>query len=35
MNGSRALTYLISTLFDLYIVSVLLRLMLQWVRADF
>jgi YggT family protein len=35
MNGSRALTYLVSTLFDLYIVSVLLRLMLQWVRADF
>jgi YggT family protein len=35
VNGSRALTYLVSTLFDLYIVSVLLRLMLQWVRADF
>ena len=35
MNGARALTYLISTLFDLYIMSVLLRLILQWVRADF
>ena len=35
MNGARALTYLISTVFDLYIVSVLLRLLLQWVRADF
>ena len=35
MNGARALTYLISTLFDLYIVAVLLRLILQWVRADF
>ena len=29
------MTYLVSTIFDLYIVSVLLRLMLQWVRADF
>lgn len=35
MNSSGALTYLISTLFDLYIVSVILRLLLQWVRADF
>lgn len=35
MNGSRALTYLVSTLFDLYIVAILLRLCLQWVRADF
>jgi len=35
MNGARAFTYLISTLFDLYIMSVILRLMLQWVRADF
>ncbi len=35
MNGARALTYLVSTLFDLYIMSVLLRLILQWVRADF
>lgn len=35
MNSSRALTYLVSTLVDLYVVSVLLRLILQWVRADF
>ncbi|MDX1460513.1 MAG: YggT family protein [Xanthomonadales bacterium] len=35
MNGTRALTYLVSTLFDLYIVAVILRLLLQWVRADF
>jgi len=35
MNGSRALTYLVSILFDLYIVAVVLRLVLQWVRADF
>jgi YggT family protein len=35
MNGARALTYLISTLFDLYIMSIILRLILQWVRADF
>lgn len=35
MNGVRALTYLISTLIDLYIMSVILRLLLQWVRADF
>ncbi len=35
MNGVRALTYLISTLIDLYIMSVILRLILQWVRADF
>ena len=34
-NGARALTYLISTVFDLYIVAVILRLILQWVRADF
>ena len=35
MNGARALTYLISTLFDFYIMSIILRLILQWVRADF
>lgn len=35
MNGARALSYLVSTLFDLYIVSVILRLLLQWARADF
>lgn len=35
MNATRALTYLVSTLFDLYIVAVLLRLCLQCVKADF
>lgn len=37
MNGSttNALTYLVGTLLDLYITAVLLRLLLQWVRADF
>ncbi|MBT8061481.1 MAG: YggT family protein [Xanthomonadales bacterium] len=35
MNGTRALTYLFSTLIDLYVVTVILRLLLQWVRADF
>ena len=37
MNGSttNALTYLVGTLIDLYIAAVLLRLLLQWVRADF
>ena len=37
MNGSgtNALTYLVGTLLDLYITAVLLRLILQWVRADF
>lgn len=35
MNGTRALTYLVSTLIDLYVVAVILRLLLQWVRADF
>ena len=30
-----ALTFLIRTLFDLYIVAVALRFLLQWVRADF
>jgi YggT family protein len=37
MNGSgtNALTYLVGTLLDLYIAAVLLRLLLQWVRADF
>jgi YggT family protein len=34
-NGSNALTYLLSTLVDLYVTAVLLRLLLQWVRADF
>jgi len=35
VNGARAFSYLVSTLFDLYIVAVILRLLLQWVRADF
>jgi YggT family protein len=37
MNGSgaNALSYLVGTLIDLYVAAVLLRLLLQWVRADF
>jgi len=35
MNATRAFSFLISTLLDLYIAAVLLRLLLQWVRADF
>ena len=35
MNVSTALIYLIGTLMDLYIAAILLRLLLQWVRADF
>ena len=35
MNVSGAFGYLISTLLDLYITAVMLRLLLQWVRADF
>lgn len=37
MNGSgaNAFSYLVGTLLDLYITAVLLRLLLQWVRADF
>lgn len=37
MNGSsaNAFSYLIGTLVDLYITALLLRLLLQWVRADF
>lgn len=37
MNGSasNALSYLIGTLIDLYVAAVLLRLLLQWVKADF
>ncbi len=34
-TGSNALTFLITTLTDLYVTAVLLRLLLQWVRADF
>lgn len=35
MNITRGLIYLISTVTDLYITAILLRLLLQWVRADF
>jgi len=37
LSGSfaNAVTYLVSTLIDLYVAAVLLRLLLQWVRADF
>jgi YggT family protein len=35
MNLPGALIYLISTITDLYITAILLRLLLQWVRADF
>jgi YggT family protein len=34
-SGSNALSYLVGTLIDLYVAAVLLRLLLQWVRADF
>lgn len=37
MNGSgaNAISYLVGTLIDLYVAAILLRLLLQWVRADF
>ena len=35
MNTTGAVIYLIGTLIDLYITAVMLRLLLQWVRADF
>ena len=35
MNPTAALIYLISTITDLYVAAILLRLLLQWVRADF
>ena len=35
MNLPAALSYLVSTLTDLYVTAILLRLLLQWVRADF
>ena len=35
MNPSGAFIYLISTLIDLMVVAILMRLLLQWVRADF
>lgn len=34
-NGANAFSYLVGTLLDLYITAVMLRLLLQWVRADF
>jgi len=34
-TGTNAISYLVGTLIDLYIAAVLLRLLLQWVRADF
>ncbi len=34
-NSSNAFSYLIGTLLDLYITAVMLRMLLQWVRADF
>jgi YggT family protein len=35
MNFARAMSFLIGTLVDLYTTAVMLRLLLQWVRADF
>ena len=35
ISPGNAFTFLIGTLLDLYIAAVLLRLLLQWVRADF
>jgi len=35
MNLAGALIYLIGTITDLYVAAILLRLLLQWVRADF
>ena len=34
-NGVNAFSYLVGTLLDLYITALMLRLLLQWVRADF
>ena len=34
-SASTAFSYLISTLISLYVTAVMLRLLLQWVRADF
>jgi YggT family protein len=34
-SGANAFSFLVGTLIDLYITAVLLRLLLQWVRADF
>lgn len=35
MNAANAFSYLVGTLIDLYIAAIMLRLLLQWVRADF
>ena len=35
MNPGGAILFLVQTLFDLYVTAILLRLLLQWVRADF
>lgn len=35
MNPVGATIYLVSTIMDLYIAAIMLRLLLQWVRADF
>jgi YggT family protein len=35
MNFERAMSFLVGTLVDLYTTAVMLRLLLQWVRADF
>jgi YggT family protein len=35
MNPGGALSFLVGTLIDLYTTAVMLRLLLQWVRADF
>ena len=35
MNLPGAFIYLVSTITDLYVTAILLRLLLQWVRADF
>lgn len=35
MNPVGASIYLVSTIMDLYIAAIMLRLLLQWVRADF
>lgn len=35
MNPSGALIYLVTTLIDLYVAAILLRLLLQWVGADY
>ena len=35
MNPSGAMIYLVGTIIDLYVAAIMLRLLLQWVRADF